>query len=276
MTRHVAFACTIARPKARDTPGSGHPAPTSLPCQPIRFHLPAPHQANPPSAQHSATEQERAETARQGSLTVTFTARKSPVQATSHARQPAPAARRYLFQSSFHLRPTAGKAVSVQAHVGRNCPLAQDSLACKRSFLFWQGANDTATLHHPYNSTTAGKAQRPKHPPTFTHHRRQGRSRQVAFACNIARPQPGKRLGNGHPAPTGHPCRPTPLDLPASRQANQSPGSALRRGTVAGGDSRASHPDRNVHRPKTTRAGKTPRQATHESHQSAARFVTRI
>jgi hypothetical protein len=106
MTRQVAFACNIARPKARDTPRSGHPAPTRLPCQPSRFHLPAPHQANPPSAQHSAREQERAETARQGSLTVTFTARKSPVQATSRARQPPPAARRYLFQSSFHLRPT--------------------------------------------------------------------------------------------------------------------------------------------------------------------------
>jgi len=80
--------------------------PTSLPCQPSPFHLPAPHQANPPSAQHSDREQERAETARLGSLTVTFTARKSPVQATSRPRQPAPAARRYLFQSSFHLRPT--------------------------------------------------------------------------------------------------------------------------------------------------------------------------
>jgi len=106
MTRQVAFACNIARPQARDTPRSGHPAPTSLPCQPSRFHLPAPHQANPPSAQHSAREQERAETARQGALTVTFTARKLPAQATSRARQPAPAARRYLFQSSFHLRPT--------------------------------------------------------------------------------------------------------------------------------------------------------------------------
>jgi len=112
MTRQVAFACNIARPKARDTPRSGHPAPTSLPCQPSRFHLPAPHQANPPSGQHSATEQERAETARQGSLTVTFTARKSPVQATFHARQPAPAARRYLFQSSFHLRPTASASAA--------------------------------------------------------------------------------------------------------------------------------------------------------------------
>ena len=81
--------------------------PTSLPCQPNRFDLPAPHQANHLRGQHPAREQERAETARQGSLTVTFTARKSPVQATFHARQPAPAARRYLFQSSFHLRPTA-------------------------------------------------------------------------------------------------------------------------------------------------------------------------
>jgi len=107
MTRQVAFACNIARPKARDTPRSGHPAPTCLPCQPSRFHLPAPHQANPPSAQHSAREQERAETARQGSLTVTFTARKSPVQATSHARQhPSISPTVIFFQSSFHLRPT--------------------------------------------------------------------------------------------------------------------------------------------------------------------------
>ena len=97
MTRQVAFACNIARPKARDMPRSGHPVPTSLPCQPSPFHLPAPHQANPPSAQHSTREQERAKTARQGSLTITFTARTSPVQATSRARQPAPAVRRYFF-----------------------------------------------------------------------------------------------------------------------------------------------------------------------------------
>jgi len=109
MTRQVAFACNIARPKARDTPRSGHPAPTCLPCQPTRFHLPAPHQANPPSAQHSAREQERAETARQGTLTVTFTARKSPAQATSHARQhPSISPTVIFFQSSFHLRPTVG------------------------------------------------------------------------------------------------------------------------------------------------------------------------
>ena len=105
------------------------------------------------------------------------------------------------------------------------------------------------------------KHNSPKHPPTFTHHRRQGHSRQVAFACNIARPRPGKRLGNGHPAPTGLPCRPAPLDPPAPRQANQSPGSALRREAVAGGDSRASHPDRSVHCPKTTCADKAPRWA---------------
>jgi len=95
--RHVTFACTIARPQARDMPSSGHPAPTSLYCQPDRIHLPAPHQANPPSAQHSAGDQEWAETARQGSLTVPFTARTSPVQATSRAGQPAPAVRRYFF-----------------------------------------------------------------------------------------------------------------------------------------------------------------------------------
>jgi hypothetical protein len=68
---------------------------------------PSHHQANPLSGQHSARAQERAETARQSTLTVTFTARKSPGQATSRVRQPAPTARRYLFQSSFHLCPTA-------------------------------------------------------------------------------------------------------------------------------------------------------------------------
>ena len=88
MTRQVAFACNIARPQARDTPRSGHPAPTSLPCQPRRFDLPVLRQANHLQGQHSAREQERAETARQGTLTVTFTARKSPVQATPPTRQP--------------------------------------------------------------------------------------------------------------------------------------------------------------------------------------------
>jgi len=108
MTRQVAFACNIARPKARDTPGSGHPAPTCLPCQPSRFHLPAPHQANPPSAQHSATEQERAETARQSTLTVTFTARKSPVQATPRARQPIHQPHCHLFSKFIPSAPNGG------------------------------------------------------------------------------------------------------------------------------------------------------------------------
>jgi hypothetical protein len=120
MTRQVAFACNIARPKARDTPRSGHPAPTCLPCQPSRFHLPASHQANPPSGQHSAREQERAETARQSTLTVTFTARKSPVQATPRARQPAPAARRYLFQIG--LTQLAGREPHIWRVIGQNTP----------------------------------------------------------------------------------------------------------------------------------------------------------
>jgi len=140
MTRQVAFACNIARPKAKDTPRSGHPAPTSLPCQPSRFHLPAPHQANPPSAQHSAREQERAETARQSTLTVTFTARKSPVQATSHARQhPSISPSTFPF-SKFILSAPNGPRFSrreasasersgrLEAHVGRLLPI--ESLWC--------------------------------------------------------------------------------------------------------------------------------------------------
>jgi len=109
MTRQVAFACNIARPQARDTPRSGHPAPTSLPCQPRRFDLPVLRQANHLQGQHSVREQERAETARQGTLTVTFTARKSPVQATPPTRQPIHQPQHLpFFQSSFHLRPTVG------------------------------------------------------------------------------------------------------------------------------------------------------------------------
>jgi hypothetical protein len=125
MTRQVTFACDIARPKARDTPRSGHPAPTCLPCQPSRFHLPASHRANPPLAQHSAREQERAETARQGSLTVTFTARKSPVQATSCARQPIHQPQCHLFSKFIPSAPNdlrftcAAKRRQVQARVGR-------------------------------------------------------------------------------------------------------------------------------------------------------------
>jgi len=115
------------------------------------------------------------------------------------------------------------------------------------------GTTPPRSITSIYNSTTAGKAQRPKHPPTFTHHRRQGHRGQVTFACHIARLQSGKRLGNGHPASTGHPCQPAPLDPPAPCEANQNPGSALGRGTAAGGDSRASHPDRSVHCLKTTR-----------------------
>jgi hypothetical protein len=128
MTRQVAFACNIARPKARDTPRSGHPAPTCLPCQPSRFHLPAPHQANPPSAQHSAREQERAETARQSTLTVTFTARKSPVQATSRARQP-------IHQPHCHL---FSKFISSAPNGAHHPPRAKRAVGCMR----WLGAVD--------------------------------------------------------------------------------------------------------------------------------------
>jgi hypothetical protein len=107
MTRQVAFACNIARPKARDTPRSGHPVPTSLPCQPSRFHLPAPHQANPPSAQHSAREQERAGTARQACTGERFSAptRKPPVQATLHAGRPTSAAQALSFSKFFLYAP---------------------------------------------------------------------------------------------------------------------------------------------------------------------------
>jgi len=128
MTRQVAFACNIARPKARDTLRSGHPAPTRLPCQPSRFHLPAPHQANPPSAQHSDREQERAETVRQGSLTVTFTARKSPVQATSRARQPFHQPHCHLFSKFIPSAPNGlelsrhAKRGRLQRHVMRKAP----------------------------------------------------------------------------------------------------------------------------------------------------------
>jgi hypothetical protein len=147
MTRQVTFAYNIARPKARDTPSSGHPAPTSLPCQPSRFHLPAPHQANPPSAQHSATEQERAETARQSTLTVTFTARKSPVQATPRTRQPAPAARRYLFQSSFHLRPTVPSSAAAPERAKR-----AEALSAPRAGYAAFKANSAFTEENPFDS----------------------------------------------------------------------------------------------------------------------------
>jgi len=58
-------------------------------------------------------------------------------------------------------RAQRGEAVSVQAHVGRDCPMAQDALACKRLFLDWQSADDTATLHAFY-TTTPGEVQQPE------------------------------------------------------------------------------------------------------------------
>ena len=119
MTRQVAFACNIAHPQARNTPRSGHPAPTSLPCQPRRFDLPAPRQANHLQGQHSAREQERAETARQGTLPVTFTARKSPAQATSHARQPAPTAQTLPSQSPFLFAPNGSHVSRTRSEAER-------------------------------------------------------------------------------------------------------------------------------------------------------------
>jgi len=58
--------------------------------------------------QHFAREQERAETARQGTLTVTFTARKSPVQATSRARQPIHQPHCHLFSKFIPSAPNGG------------------------------------------------------------------------------------------------------------------------------------------------------------------------
>ena len=105
MTRQVTFACNIARPQPGKRLGNGHPAPTGHPCRPTPLDLPASRQANQSQAQHSAGEPQRAETAGPATLTVTFTARKSPVQATSHARQPAPTAQTLPSQSPFLFAP---------------------------------------------------------------------------------------------------------------------------------------------------------------------------
>jgi hypothetical protein len=61
----------------------------------------------------------------------------------------------------------AAKPLSAANGVGRSPLLAQDTLARKRLFLDWQGADDIATRHDFY-STTPGKAQPPEHPLTFT------------------------------------------------------------------------------------------------------------
>jgi hypothetical protein len=64
------------------------------------------------------------------------------------------------------------KAIRVNG-VGRSPLLEQDTHARKHSFLNWQSADDTATLHDFY-STTPGNVQPPEHPLTFTPLCRQG------------------------------------------------------------------------------------------------------
>ena len=148
--------------------------------------------------------------------------------------------------------------------VGRSPLLEQDTHARKRLFLDWQGADDTATLHDFY-STTPGNVQQPEHPLTFTSLCRQDHDQASRLRLQHSPPQ-----SQGHAQERTSCADPPPLPAQPFSPACTTPGepafgSALRQGAGAGGDCQAKHPDRNVHRPKVTCAGNTPRQATHPS-----------
>jgi len=160
--------------------------------------------------------------------------------------------------------PSAAKPLSAANDVGRSPLLEQDTHARKRSFLNWQGANDTATLHDLY-STTPGKVQQPEHPLTFTSLCRQGHDQASHLRLQHS-PPPSQGHAQERTSCADQSPLPAQPFLPACTTPGEPAfGSALHHRAGAGGDCQARHHDRNVHRPKVTCAGNTPRQATHPS-----------
>jgi hypothetical protein len=145
--------------------------------------------------------------------------------------------------------------------VGRSPLLEQDTLARKRLFLNWQGADDTATRHDFY-STTPGKAQQPEHPLTFTPLCRQGHDQASRLRLQHS-PPPSQGHAQERTSCADQPPLPAQPFSPACTTPGEPAfGSALRQRAGAGGDCQARLPDHNIHRPKVTCAGDIPRQAT--------------
>jgi hypothetical protein len=163
--------------------------------------------------------------------------------------------------------PSAAKPLSAANGVGRLPLLEQDTLARKRLFLNWQGADDPATRHDFY-STTPGKVQPPEHPLTFTPLCRQDHDQASRLRLQH-RPPPSQGHAQERTSCADLPPLPaqpfSPACIPPGEPAFSS---ALRHRAGAGGDGQAKHPYRNVHRPKVTCAGNTPRQATCPSSQA--------
>jgi hypothetical protein len=160
--------------------------------------------------------------------------------------------------------PSAAKPLSTANGVGRLPLLEQDTHARKRSFLNWQGADDTATRHDFY-STTPGKVQPPEHPLTFTPLRRQDHDQASRLRLQHSPPQSQGHTQERTSCADQSPLPAQPFSPACATPGEPAFGSALRQRAGAGGDCQARHPDRNVHRPKVTCAGNTPRQATHPS-----------
>ena len=90
-------------------------------------------------------------------------------------------------------------------------------------------------------------------------------TRQVAFACNIARPKSQGHAQERTSCADQPPLPAQPFSPACATPGEPAFGSALRHRAGAGGDGQARRPDRNVQRPKATCAGDIPRQATHPS-----------
>jgi len=160
--------------------------------------------------------------------------------------------------------PQAAKPLSAANGVGRSPLLAQDTHARKRLLLDWQGADDIATRYDFY-STTPGKAQPPEHPLTFTPLCRQDHDQASRLRLQHRPPQSQGHTQQRTSCADQSPLPAQPFSPACATPGEPAFGSALRHRAGAGGDGQAKHPDRNVHRPKVTCAGNTPRQATHPS-----------
>ncbi len=150
--------------------------------------------------------------------------------------------------TSLRCRPTAGalvaasraqrgEAVHYKRVLGASADWRKPPPPTRPPVTCWQTATDAATRQH-HHSTTAGRVQLPKHPPTDHRHARPGHGRPAALTFRPARPREQGSVRARCPCPVQSAPQASHSGLRASRQAKPCPGRAIRSGRCAGGESR--------------------------------------